>query len=80
MAKTQIFSKFEHHKIPKMTTVINNDGLRDTKSSNDMIEYEKCYSFPGVIKCRHRLSPFNEIIYDYDDVSMPPQPSEGYMS
>jgi hypothetical protein len=72
MAKTQLFSKFSHHKISKVTTVISNDGLRDTKSSNDMIEYEQCCSFPSIIKCRHRLGPFSEIIHSYNDVSMPP--------
>ena len=72
MVKTQLFNKFKYHKISKMTTVINNDGLRDTKLSNDMIEYEHCYSFPGVIKCRHRLGPFSELIHNYNDVSMPP--------
>jgi hypothetical protein len=50
-------SKFRHHKILKMTTMISNDGLRDTKPSNDMIEYEQCCSFLSVIKCRHRLDP-----------------------
>jgi hypothetical protein len=55
-----------------MTTVINNDSLMNTKSSNDMIEYEQCYSYPGVIKCRHHLGPFSEIVHSYNDVSMPP--------
>jgi hypothetical protein len=72
MAKTQLFSKLGHHKILKMTTVVNIDGLRDTKSSNDMIEYEQLCSFPGVIKCRNHLGPFNEIIHSYNNVSMHP--------
>jgi hypothetical protein len=72
MAKTQLFSEFEHHNISKMTTMINNNGLRDTKPSNDMIEYEQCCSFPGVLKCRHCLDPFSEIVHNYNDVSMPP--------
>jgi hypothetical protein len=72
MVKTQIFSKFKHHKILKMTIVISNDGLRDTKPSNDMIEYEQCCIFLGVIKYRHHLGPFSEIVHNYNDVSMPP--------
>jgi hypothetical protein len=72
MVKTQLFSNFGHHEISKMTTVISNSSLRDTKLSNDIIEYEQYCSFPGVIKCRHRLSPFNEIIHNYNDVSMAP--------
>jgi hypothetical protein len=55
-----------------MTIVICNDGLRDIKPSNDMIEYEQCYSSPSVIECRHRLGPFSEIIHIYNNVSMPP--------
>jgi hypothetical protein len=63
MAKTQLFNKFRHHKILKMATVISNDSLRNTKSSNDVIEYEQCCSSPSVIKCRHRLNPFSEVMY-----------------
>jgi hypothetical protein len=55
-----------------MTTMISNNILRDTKPSNDMIEYEQCCSIPGVIKCRHHLSLFSEIIHNYNDVCMPP--------
>jgi hypothetical protein len=72
MPKTQLFSKLRHHEISKMDTVISNDSLWDSKSSDDMIEYEKCCSFPSVIECRHHLSPFSEVIHSYDDVSMPP--------
>jgi hypothetical protein len=72
MLKTQIFSELGHHEISKMATVINNDSLWDSKSSDDMIEYEQCYSFPCVIECRHNLNPFSEVIHNYDDVSMPP--------
>jgi hypothetical protein len=72
MVKTQLFSKFIHHKISKMTIVVSNDGLRDTKSSNDMIEYEQRCSFPGVIKCRYFLGPLSEIIHIYNNVSMLP--------
>ena len=40
MEKTQLLSELRHNKILKMTIVISNDILRDTKPSNDMIEYE----------------------------------------
>jgi hypothetical protein len=72
MSKTQLLGNFKHREIEKMTTMVNDDVLRDTKSSNDMIEYEQCCSFPGIIKCRHRRDPFSEIIHDYDNVYMPP--------
>jgi hypothetical protein len=71
MSKTQLLIKFIHHEILKMTTVTSNDGLRDTKSSNDMIEYEQRYSFPSIINCGHRLGPFSEMIHSYNNVSMP---------
>jgi hypothetical protein len=53
-----------------MGVMVSDDGLRDTKPSDDMIEYEKCCSFPGVIECRHRLGPLSEIIHSYNDVSI----------
>jgi hypothetical protein len=71
MSKTQLFSKIRHHDVLKMDIVISNDSLRESKSSDDMIEYEKCCNFSSVIECRHRLDPFSEIICGYDDVSMP---------
>jgi hypothetical protein len=52
--------------------MIYNDGLRKTKPSNYMIEYEQCCSSPSVIECRHRLEPFSEIVHNYNNVSMPP--------
>jgi hypothetical protein len=55
-----------------MTTVISDDSLRNTKASNDMVKKKKCCSPPGIIKCRHRLGPFREIINSYDNISMPP--------
>jgi hypothetical protein len=54
-----------------MATVISDDSLWDSKSSDDMIEYEQGYSFSDIIECRHRLTPFSEIIHSYDDLSMP---------
>jgi hypothetical protein len=72
MSKTQLFSKLGHHEILKMATVISDDSLRDSKLSDDMIEYEQGCIFSGIIECRHHLDPFSEIIHGYDDVSMPP--------
>ena len=72
MSKTQLLGKFRHHEIAKMTTMVSDDGVRDTKSSNDMIEYEQRCNFPSIMKCRHRLDPFSEIIHNYNNVSMPP--------
>jgi hypothetical protein len=57
MTKAQLLSKFRHHIISKMTTVIGNDSLRNTKTSDDMDEKEKCCSLPSIIECRHCLDP-----------------------
>ena len=72
MAKTQLFSKFEHHKIPKVTTVISDDSLGNTKTSYDVIKKEQCCSLSSVVKCRHRLGPFHKVINGYNGVTMPP--------
>jgi hypothetical protein len=72
MSKTQLLSKFINHEIVKMTTMVSDYGLRDTKPSNDMIEYEQHCSFLGIIKCKHCLGPFSEIIHGYNNVSMTP--------
>jgi hypothetical protein len=67
----ELIGKLRHHKIVKMGVMVGDDGLRDTKPSDDMIEYELCCIFPSVIECRHRLYPLSEIIHNYNDVSMP---------
>jgi hypothetical protein len=72
MSKTQLIGKFKHHEIVKIATMVSDNGLRDTKTSDDMIEYEQRCSFPDIIKCRHRLDPFSEIIHNYNNVSIPP--------
>jgi hypothetical protein len=41
MLKNQLFSKLRHHEILKMATLISNDSLWNSKSSDDMIEYEQ---------------------------------------
>ena len=80
MTKTQPLSKFKHHKIPKVATVISDDSLGNTKMSYDIIKKEQCCSISSVVKCQHRLDPFHKVINDYDDVTMPPRLSEGDMS
>jgi hypothetical protein len=72
MHKPNLLVSSDIMKLQKWISMVGDDGLRDTKPSDDMIEYEQCCSFLGVIKCRHRLDPFSEIIHNYNDVSMPP--------
>jgi hypothetical protein len=40
MAKTQLFGKFVHHKIPKVAIVISDDSLGNTKTRYDVIKNE----------------------------------------
>jgi hypothetical protein len=40
MAKTQLFSKFGHHEVSEVATIINDDSLGNTKTSYDVIKNE----------------------------------------
>jgi hypothetical protein len=40
MVKTQLFSELGHHEFSEVATMISNDILRNTKTSDDVIEYE----------------------------------------
>ena len=55
-----------------MGTMIGNNGLRDTKPKNNVIEYELGSYFTVSDKCRHCFGPFGEVVHSYDDISMPP--------
>ena len=78
--QTQLRSQLRHHIMLKMGTMIGNDGLRDTKPSNNMIDYELSRYLTISGKCRHFFGPFFEVVHGYNDISMPPRPSEGYTS
>ena len=53
-----------------MRNVISNDGLRDTKLSNNMIEYELHRCLTVHSQCRHYFAPFCEIIDGDDNIGM----------
>src|SRR6202034_2869716 len=72
MAQTKLVCKFCHHDVSKMTSMISDDCLRDTKPSDNMIENENCRCSTICLKCRHRLGPFSKIINREDDIRMPP--------
>ena len=40
MTQTQLRSQLRRHVMSKMGTMIGNDGLRDAKPSNNVIDYE----------------------------------------
>ena len=56
----------------KMGTMIGNNGLRDTKARNDVIEYELRGYLTIDSKCRHLFGPFGEVVNGYDNISMLP--------
>ena len=58
--------------MPKMGTMIGNDGLRDTKPRNDVIEYELSGCLTVNDKCRHSFGSFGEVVHEYDNIGMPP--------
>ena len=72
MTQVKLICKFIHHDVSKMTPMISNNRLRNTKPSNYMIEYENCSCLVVCLKCRHRLGPLSKIIYRKDNVRMPP--------
>src|SRR5271168_429768 len=72
MAQTKLVCKFCHHDVSKMTSMISNDCLWDTKPSDNMIENENRRCSTICLKCRHRLGPFSKIINCEDDICMPP--------
>src|SRR6202140_116297 len=72
MAQTKLVCKFCYHDVSKMTSMISNDCLWDTKPSDNMIENENCRCSTICLKCRHRLGPFSKIINREDDIRMPP--------
>ena len=70
--QTQLRSQLHHHIMPKMGTMIGNDGLRDTKPRNDMIEYELCSCLTIGGKCRHCFGLVGEVVHGYNNISIPP--------
>ena len=71
MMKTQLSTQLNHHLIMEMGFVISDYGLWNSKPSYCMIEKEESDNITILYICRHFLSPFCEIIYGYNDVTMP---------
>src|SRR5277367_6475908 len=77
MAQTKLVCKFYHHDVSKMTSMVSNDCLWDTKPSNNMIENENRRCSTICLKRRHRLGPFSKIINRKDDIRMLMSPNFG---
>jgi hypothetical protein len=55
--------------------MISDNLLRDSKPSYNLIEYEERNSLTIGFKCRHGLRPLSKVVYDHDNVMMPPSRS-----
>ena len=71
MTKTQLRTQLNHHLIIEMGSMINDYGLWNSKPSYEVIEKEEGGILTILCICRNFLSPFCEIIYSYDDLTMP---------
>jgi hypothetical protein len=52
--------------------MISDNGLWNTKASDDVVEDKKSCGTTIVQKSRHSLSPFCEVINGNDDITVPP--------
>ena len=52
--------------------MISDNGLWNTKVSDDVVEEEESYSMTIIQKGRHSLNPFCEVIDDDEDVTVHP--------
>ena len=64
MTQTQLSSKLYHHIMSKMRAMVGDDGLRDTKSSYDVIKRELSHDKTTyVLACAHKT-------YDYVRITL----------
>jgi hypothetical protein len=55
--------------------MINDNITRDSGPGYNFIEHEKCNSITIVFNCRHGLDPLSKVVYDHDNVLIPPSQS-----
>jgi hypothetical protein len=72
MLKPQFGCYLFHHFILKVTAMISDNLTRDTKSGDNLIEYEEGDSLPIGFNCRNVFDPLNKVVYDHDNVLIPP--------
>ena len=68
----QIQRQLGHHIILKVHAMVCDKLLRDTKSGDNLIEYEIRDCLTVVFYCRHCLIPFCELIDSHNDMMVPP--------
>jgi hypothetical protein len=52
--------------------MINDNITWDSKPGYNLIEYEEGSSLTIRLNCRHGLNPLSKVMYDHDNVLMPP--------
>ena len=72
MKQTQPSSQLSHHIMAKMGAMVSDNGLRDTKPGNHMIEEKLRDLLTVSCQCRHCFGPFGEVVYDYNNIRIPP--------
>ena len=75
MSKPQHSFQLFHHLILKVTTMVSDNLTRDIEPSNNLIEYEEGNSLPIGFNCRNGLNPLHKVVYDHDNVLIPPSRS-----
>jgi hypothetical protein len=55
--------------------MINENITRDSESGYNLIEYEEGSSLPVGFNCRHGFIPLSKVVYDHDNVLIPPSQS-----
>ena len=57
--------------IPKMGTMVNKNGLWDSKYNDYLVKHKQCSNFTIIFECGHSLIPFGKVINDYNDITVP---------
>jgi hypothetical protein len=52
--------------------MVSENLFQDTESHYYLFENKKGIGFTIISKCRHTFDPLREVVYFYDDVTMPP--------
>jgi hypothetical protein len=64
-----------HYFTMKVTAMISDNLTQDTESSDILIENKEGDSIPIIFKCRHGLDPLSKLVYDHDNLLIPPSQS-----
>ena len=52
--------------------MVSDNGLRDSKPGNHMIEKKLGSSLTVSCECRNCFGPFSEVVHGYDNITIPP--------